>query len=158
QGKSGTNSAWQLVRVPIAGGRSQEIFTVKNLVDSSCARSPSRTCVIAERTEDQKQVVITAFDLSMRRGSELTRISVDPETETGLFKLSPDGNRLAVIRNTASPLQIVSLKGEVLREIKIPAWDNDTGPIGWATDSKSLYVPVAAQSGVSLLHITLGGA
>ena len=157
-GKSGDNSAWQLMRAPIAGGPSQEILTLKNLVDSSCARSPSRTCVIAERAEDQKQVVITAFDLLKGRGSELTRISVDPETETGPIKLSPDGSRLAVIRNTANPLQILSLKGELLREIKIPTWDHDTGPITWATDSRSLYVPVAAPEGAFLLHISLAGA
>src|SRR5437762_12215156 len=60
------------MRVPIAGGPSQEILVAKNLVHSSCARSASSTCVIAERTEDQKQVVITIFDLLKGRGSELT--------------------------------------------------------------------------------------
>ena len=156
-GKSGTNSAWQLMRVPITGGPPQEILTAKNLVDSSCARSPSGMCVIAERTEDQKQVVITAFDLSKGRGSELTRISVDPETETGPFKISPDGARIAVIRNTAGPLQVLTLKGQVLWEIKIPAWDNDKGPIRWATDNMSLYVPVAATEGALLLRATPPG-
>ena len=156
--KLGTNSAWRLMRVPIAGGPSQEILTAKNLVDSSCSRSPSTMCVIAERTDDRRQVVITSFDLSKGRGAELTRISVDPETDTGPIKLSPDGSRLAVIRNTANPLQILSLKGELLREVKIPIWDHDTGPITWATDSRSLYVPAAATAGASLFHISLTGA
>jgi hypothetical protein len=47
---------------------------------------------IAERTDDQKQVVITTFNVL--KGRELTRISVDPETETGPIKLSPDSSRL----------------------------------------------------------------
>lgn len=156
-GKSGDNSVWQLMRVPTAGGTSQEMFTAKNLVDSSCARFPSTLCVIAERTEDQKQVVITSFDGSKGRGAELARISVDPETETGPIKLSPDGTRLAVIRNAASSLQILSLKGELLREVKIPTWDHDTGPIMWSSDSRSLYVPAAAPAGAFLLHISLAG-
>jgi len=156
--KFGINSAWRLMRAPIAGGPSQEIFTAKNLVDSSCARLPSTLCVVAERTDDQKQVVITGFDVLKGRGSELTRISVDPETETGPIKISPDGSRLAVIRNTANPLQILSIKGELLREIKIPTWDHDTGPIAWAADSRSLYVPAAAPAGAFLLHISLAGA
>jgi len=156
--KSGDNSVWQLMRVPITGGPSQEMFTVKNPVDSSCAKLPSTMCVIAERTEDHRQVVITSFDLSKGRGSELTRISVDPETDTGPIKLSPNGSRLAVIRNTATPLQILSLKGELLREVKIPTWDHDTGPITWAADSRSLYVPAAAPSGALLLHVSLAGA
>ena len=59
------------------------MFTAKNPVDSSCAKLPSTVCVIAERTEDHRQVVITTFDLSKGRGAELTRISVDPEIETG---------------------------------------------------------------------------
>jgi hypothetical protein len=114
--------------------------------------------VIAERTDDQKQVFITGFDVSKGRGSELARISVDPETETGAIKISPDGSRLAVIRNTANPLQILSIKGELLREVKIPTWDHDTGPITWAADSRSLYVPAAAPAGALLLHISLAGA
>jgi len=156
--KSGANSVWQLMRVPITGGPSQEMFTVKNPVDSSCAKLPSTMCVIAERTDDQKLVVITSFDPWTGRGRELTRISVDPETDTGPIKLSPDGKRLAVIRNTAASLQILSLKGELLREVKIPTWDHDTGPITWAADSRSLYVPAAAPSGALLLHISLAGA
>jgi len=156
--KSGANSVWQLMRVPIKGGPSQEMFTAKNPVDSSCAKLPSTMCIIAERTEDHRQVVITTFDLSKGRGGELTRISVDPETDTGPIKLSPDGKRLAVIRNTAASLQILSLKGELLREVKIPTWDHDTGPITWAADSRSLYVPAAAPSGALLLHISLAGA
>ena len=112
--------------------------------------------MIAEQTEDQKQAVITAFDPSKGRGSELTRISVDPETKTGPFELSPDGSRLAVIRNTGSPLQILSIKGVVLQEIKIPTWD-DSGPIRWAPDNESLYIPVAAPEGASLLRVRLRG-
>src|SRR4029077_16920582 len=118
--KSGANSVWQLMRVPITGGPSQEMFTVRNPGGAGCSKLPSTMCVIAERTEDQKLVVITSFDPWTGRGRELTRISVDPETDTEPIKLSPDGKRLAVIRNTAASLQILSLKGELLRDVKIP--------------------------------------
>ena len=155
--KSETNSAWRLMRAPIGGGPPQEVSTAKGLVDSSCAKFLSSLCVIAERTDDQKQIVITSFDVLKGRGSELTRISVDPDAETGPIKLSPDGRRLAVIRNAASPLQILSLKGQLIREIKIPTWDHDTGPITWAMDSRSLYVPASAPAGAFLLHISLAG-
>jgi eukaryotic-like serine/threonine-protein kinase len=154
--QSSKNPLWQLMRVPITGGPSQEIVSARSVIGCSCARSPSSLCVIVEQTENRKQAVVTAFDPSKGRASELTRISLDPETKTGQFELSPDGSRLAVIRNTGSPLQILSIKGVVLHEIKIPTWD-DSGPIRWAPDNKSLYVPVAAPEGASLLHVRLGG-
>ena len=154
--ESARNRLRQLMRVSISGGNSQEILSARNLIGCSCARSPSSLCATIEQSEDRKQAVIASFDLSKGRGPELARISLDPKMKTGPFELSPDGRRLAVIRNTGSPLQILSMKGEVLQEIKIPTWD-DSGPIRWAPDSKSLYVPVGAPEGAALLHVHLRG-
>jgi Tol biopolymer transport system component len=154
--QSSGNGVWQLKRVPITTGPSQKILSTRNLIGCSCARSPSNLCVIIEQTDDRKQAVITAFDPFRGRGSKLSRIPVDPDTNVGPLELSPDGTRLAVIRNMGSPLQILSMKGEVLQEIKIPTWD-ESGPIRWAPDNRSLYVPVATPEGASLLHVRLRG-
>jgi len=91
----------QLMRVPISGGASQKIFSIKNLNGWGCARFPSDLCVIAERSDDRKQAIITSFDPLEGRGSELMRITLDPKLNDWSLALSPDGAHLAVIRNPA---------------------------------------------------------
>jgi Tol biopolymer transport system component len=145
-----------LMRIPIAGGASQKLFSVKNVYWLGCARSPSDLCAIAERSEDGKEAVITNFDSEKGRGAELTRIALDPNVTDWTLGLSSDGKRLAVIRGPGMPLQILSLKGEVLQEIRIPEWSN-SAPIAWAGDGKALFVPVITQGGAKLLRVNLGG-
>jgi len=107
------------MRVPISGGASQKIFSIKNLNGWGCARFPSDLCVIAERSDDGKQAIITSFDPLKGRGSELTRITLDPKLNDWSLALSPDGTNLAVIRDQTSAVQILSLRGELKREIRL---------------------------------------
>jgi eukaryotic-like serine/threonine-protein kinase len=150
------NSSWELMRVPIAGGPSQQVLLAKNLTGVSCARSPSGVCLIAERTDDRKQALITSFDVLQGRGPELTRIALNPDMDAWYFTLSPNGKRVAVIRGPGAPLQILSLKGRIIQEMRIPTWDG-SGPIRWAANNQSVYLPVAALGGASLLHVSLKG-
>jgi hypothetical protein len=143
------------MRVPVNGGASESIFSVKRLTWWGCARAPSNLCAVAESTEDRKQAIISAFDSLKGGGSELTRITIEPNKDWAL-PLSPDGKRFAVIRGTGNPLEILSLKGDVLQEIKIPEW-RSAGPIQWAADGKGLFVPGLSLSGASLLYVNLTG-
>jgi Tol biopolymer transport system component len=145
-----------LMRIPIAGGTSQRLFSVRNVYWLGCARSPSHLCAIAERSEGGKEAIITSFDPEKGRGAELTRIALDPNVTNWTLGLSSDGKRFAVIRGPGMPLQILSLKGYVLQEIKIPEWSN-SGPIAWAGDGKALFVPVIARGGAKLVHVNLRG-
>jgi Tol biopolymer transport system component len=150
-----SSAAEEIMRVPVTGGASERIFPVKRLTWWGCAAAPSNLCAIAESTEDRKQAIITAFDPLKGRGSELTRIAIEPNIDWTVA-LSPDGKRLAVIRGSGNPLQLLSLKGEVLKEIKIAEW-RAAGPIEWATDGKGLFVPSLTPGGASLLYVSLQG-
>jgi hypothetical protein len=145
------------MRIPLAGGASQKLFPLRNVEWWGCARFGSQLCVIAERSEDRAEVVIASFDANAGRGSELARIALDPNVKDWLFALSLEGNRFAVIRRSEAPLQIMSLSGAVLQEIKIPGRIN-SAPIRWASDGKALYVPVVTPEGSQLLHVDLRGA
>lgn len=145
----------QAMRVPVTGGASEKIFPVKRLNWWDCAAAPSNLCAIAESTEDHRQAIVTAFDPLKGRGAELTRIPIEPNRDWALA-LSPEGKRFAVIRGPGAPLQILSLKSEVLQEIKIPEW-SPAGPIEWAADGKGLYVPSLTLGGASLLYVNLQG-
>ena len=54
------------------------------------------------------------------------------------------------------PLQILSLKGEVLQKIKILEWSK-SAPIEWAADGKALFVPIVSPGGAKLVHVNLRG-
>ncbi len=145
----------QVMRVHVTGGPAENVFPVKRLNWWDCAAASSNLCAIAETTEDRKQAIVTAFDPLNGRGSELTRIAIEPNMDWALA-LSPDGKRLAVIRGPGNPLQILSLHGDVLQEIKMPEW-RAAGPIEWAADGKGLFVPSLAPGGASLLYVSLQG-
>jgi serine/threonine protein kinase/Tol biopolymer transport system component len=146
----------ELMRIPVAGGTSQELFSTRNLQWFGCARTPSNLCALAERSEDRKEVIVTSFDPERGRGREVARIVLDPNVNDWSMALSPDGKRLAVIRRSGAPLQILSSKGRVLQEIKIPEWSN-SGPIAWSTNGTAVFVPVLDPEGAKLLNVSLRG-
>jgi serine/threonine protein kinase len=150
------NGAGDLMLIPLAGGNSQKLFSARNVGWWGCARFSSALCAIAERSEDRAEVVITSFDADAGRGSELTRMAVDPNVDNWLFAVSPEGRRFAVIRRPDAPLQIMSLSGAILQEINIPGRIG-SAPITWARDGKALYVPVVTSEGAQLLHVDLRG-
>ena len=146
----------ELKRVPLTGGASETILTVDRLEWWECARIPEGPCLLAERSNDRKQAVVTAFDPVKGRGAEVTRIALDPKVESWVAALSPEGKRLAVIRSPGSPLEILSLKGKQLQQIIVPEWSN-SGPIKWSADGRGLFVPSVAHGEASLLHVNLQG-
>ena len=134
-----------------------KIFSIKNLNGWGCARFPSDLCVIAERSDDGKQAIITSFDPLKGRGSELTRITLDPKLNDWSLALSPDGTNLAVIRDQTSAVQILSLRGELKREIRLRGWTN-LGEVRWAADGRGLFVTsVTPTGGAVLLHVNAQG-
>jgi hypothetical protein len=86
-------------------------------------------CVLFQRTDDRKEIVVTSFDPIKGIGEELTRISLDIgggfqgwaagglELPPQTAEFSPDGTRIALAQNT-NRVQILSLRGELLREIE----------------------------------------
>lgn len=74
----------QLMRLPLHGTSAQVVFSLQHRdAYLQCARRSSNMCVIVERTEDRKQVVITAVDPLKGRGPELIRIASTMETRCG---------------------------------------------------------------------------
>src|SRR5437667_2918258 len=68
-------AAGDLMRIPIDGGAQQKLFSVRNVNWWGCARSPSDLCAIAERSEGDKEAIITSFDHGKRRGAVINRNS-----------------------------------------------------------------------------------
>jgi len=102
---------------------------------------------------------LTAFDPIKGRGHELMRYDIDPLPDVeGLlpFDLSPDGTRLAVGRHTKGPIEILSLKGQLLQVIQGKELNN-IRTLGWTSDGKGLFVSNHIHGGEEVLHVGLRG-
>ena len=122
----------------------------------ACARRPSTSCVLAEPSDDNKQVTVSALDPFKGRGPELTRFTIDPSSDEWWYDISPEGTRLATTRNAAGPIDIVSLNGKLLQQIHVKGWSNILA-YSWAADGKGLFVVVGKRGTKVFLHVDLEG-
>jgi serine/threonine protein kinase/Tol biopolymer transport system component len=167
----GTSAPYQLLRVPINGGRPEQILRA-SFYDSpqsrtapGCAKAPASLCAIAERSSDGKQIIFTAFDTLEGRGREITRVDVEPTGRGYVWDLSPDGTRVALLQffgeqSGQSPagkqIRVIPLNRQPSQEIVVKGWDN-LQSVDWAADGKALFVAVATREGSALLHVDLHG-
>jgi Tol biopolymer transport system component len=120
-----------------------------------CAKSPATLCAIAERSPDRKQLVFEAFDPVNGRGRELAELKTD-ETSNYQWDLSPDGARLAILKDREGQIQILSLNGRTAQEITVKEWNSLTSVV-WATDGRGLFVSSRKKQGPVLLSVDLQG-
>src|SRR5437763_10432594 len=141
------------MRIPIRGGPAQRLFSFPHgRGEPSCPRIPSSSCVIFERSQNRKEVIVTAFDSANGLGDELTRIGLDPNIDGWDAALSPDGTRVALISGSPGQIKIVSLHGEPTRELHVqdsPSLLNSR----WAADGKALFVSESISGGYALLRV-----
>ena len=160
-------TAGRPMRVPVTGGPSELVLTMATPPEPiplsgvhlreppRCARSPAKLCAIAERTPDGKQLVFTGFDPVKGRGSELTRFDIDP---AGAYKwdLSPDGNRIAVLKRSEDRIHVLSLVGQPERMITVKGW-RSLETVDWAVNGKGLFTSDAKENNSVLLYVDLLG-
>ena len=147
-----------ILRIPLTGGTPQTVMKLSHHAKVSCARPPSNTCVIAEQSDDRKQVVVSIFDPIQGRGPELTRFHLDRELEPldlPAVTISPDGSLLAIARSPESPIEFRSLRGRLIH--KIPLRSLGIVSFEWAMDQKGLFITRRAPRGNELLYLDLEG-
>jgi dipeptidyl aminopeptidase/acylaminoacyl peptidase len=146
----------QLVRVPISGGSPEPIFPVSDTVAPLCARSRGVPfCLLIERSEDRRHMILTGFDPNKGQGSELLRLELDPRS-SGSCDISPDGTQVAVIAGPDEPIQIHSLHGLRTRSIPAVALTKKQF-LSWAANGKGLFVTHETKAGSELVYVDLRG-
>jgi eukaryotic-like serine/threonine-protein kinase len=149
-----------IVRIPITGGAPEPLLQVSRPTPFSCARGRSDVCVIAEQTDDHKQMIVSTLDPIKGRGPELARFDLARDIDTFVDNLicviSPDGTRLAIAHSPEGPIEINSLSGQLLHTIPLRTRDKKVG-VGWAADRKGFFVTRRAPSGTELLHLDMRG-
>ena len=150
----------KLMRVPITGGSTELMFTVREGTSFSCARPPADLCALAEQRDDHKQMIIASLDPVKGRGRELARFDLSPDDDltAGLLQcvVSPDGTRLAAAQGPEGPIQILSLlsgRRQILRTKDL----GKIGPFGWAANGKGLIVPKITNSAGEIIYLDLQG-
>jgi hypothetical protein len=108
----------KLMRVPVMGGTPQPVLTAHLEGRPHCARLPAPLCAMAERSADRKQLVFTAFDSVKGRGRKLAEFDTDAAVDYW-WDLSPDGTRIAIVKNRAGQVHILS-----------PEWPGTSGHYG----------------------------
>jgi eukaryotic-like serine/threonine-protein kinase len=152
-----TSAPVQLRRVPVSGGSSQLVLTAHGFYDNPCARAPATLCLVAERPEDQKQLVFTAFDPLKGRGREVTRIATDPGRDY-VWDLSPDGSQIAMSFPAGeNRIRLLPLGGGEPRDLVVKGWSGFGGGLAWSPDGKGFYVGSSSPRGATLLYIDLKG-
>jgi hypothetical protein len=149
-----------IVRIPIAGGVPETVLRVSSPSLVSCSRPPSNICVIAEQSDDHKQMIVSRLDPLTGRGPELGRFAFDRDVDTfvdnPICAISPDGTLLAITRSPESPVEIHSLRGQLMRIIpsRIPG---KKIALSWAADREGFFVTRRAPEGTELFHLDLQG-
>ena len=144
-----------VMRVSINGGPSQKLFVAAAGSLLFCGSLRSAGCVIAEPSEDRQHAIISSLNPLTGRGPELTRLPL-PNEDRGFLVLSPDGRRIALTQTPASPIQIFSLQGQPIQEIRVKGWSNLL-VYDWTPDGNSFYVDAGTRKGHVLLYVDLQG-
>jgi len=146
----------QFMRMPVAGGTSQFLLTARPLSEFRCARSPSSLCVLAERSENRRQFVFTAFDPLTGRGAELARVDIHSEAKKLHWDLSPDGTRLSFTKTPDDPIEILSLGTKVTQTIRLKGWTN-LDSLNWTAKGDGFFIYSGVHGGMVLLQVDLHG-
>ena len=149
------SQAEQLLRAPISGGVPEPISEIEAGSQFSCARLPSTLCVLAERTEDRRQVILNELDPLQGRGAELLRFDLDPNDDWS-GRISPEGSRFAVIAGPAAPIRVLSLRGQSEQIIPTKSW-NAKQLLRWSANGKGFFITNAIKGGSQLLHMDMRG-
>ena len=150
-----------VLRVPMTGGTPETIFSVLEGGVVTCAKPPSKLCVVAETTDDLKGMTVTAFDPVKGRGSELARFTLGEDKTLGedhllVCDLSPDGSRFAFARSPIGPIEIYHVRKHQTHTIPISKL-SPLRHIAWAADGKGVFLATQRQDGSELLHLDLHG-
>jgi Tol biopolymer transport system component len=114
-------------------------------------------CLVGERTEDQRQLIFTAFDPVKGRGREVTRIETKPGFAYN-WNLSLDGSQIAVLFPTGeNRIRLLPLAGGAPHDLVVERCSGFRFPPNWSPDGKGFYVSSRSPRGATLLYIDLNG-
>jgi serine/threonine protein kinase len=147
----------RLMRIPVAGGTPQLIFTGP-VFEYRCARAPARMCAFDETSADGKRRVFRGFDPANGSIWDLTTFDTEP-TAAYNWDLSPDGTGIAITKIGSQHTYLLPLNRSGRREVTWPlsiGSGNWTG-FDWASDGTGLFSGHQSPFQTSLYFLALDG-
>jgi serine/threonine protein kinase len=141
----------EVMRVPLSGGSPERVTSTASGATLSCSRTEQGSCVIAERTPDQKEIVFSALNPMSGRGPALARIAATPELHP--WALSPDGSTIALHGERSNHFDLIATKTGRRTSLEVGV-GSMLGPISWSPRGDELFV--SALSGLEALIVSVG--
>jgi len=146
-------TAAHIMRVPLSGGLPEDTGEARAQAMNCPGSTPSK-CVISELTQDNQEVVFSAWEAQGGRENELARIR-HRHAENLRWVLSRDGSHIAISDGDAS-LDILSFSDHSVRHLTLrPASYLEKWT--WAADGNGLFVSTPVQQGTRLCYVDLTG-
>jgi hypothetical protein len=145
----------RIMRVPLAGGPSEVVFSSPNHRGKSCSRAPANLCVVAELSQDGGQLVFTSFDPFAGRGKEVAHIPLKPKMNCW-WTLAPDGTKISYIEPGSTTIHVLPLDHGGPFDIRVEGW-----PGFWivtsAANSDGYFASSPTSEGITLLFVESSG-
>ncbi|NYF78156.1 winged helix-turn-helix domain-containing protein [Granulicella arctica] len=145
-------------RVPLAGGRIEQVPTMGQIEEFHCSDSSYGSCVLRE-VADNKEFVYYALDPIQGMRQEIGRTPWQPN-RLGDWGLSADGLTVAEANHdTLRPgIRLVRLRTNPTKLEEIALYGHGT-ILGsnWAVDGRSLFVECRTEAGFELVSLDLAG-
>jgi Tol biopolymer transport system component/DNA-binding winged helix-turn-helix (wHTH) protein len=154
-GHQSLTSLQRIMRVPLAGGPPEFIFSSGSYNGIRCSRAPADFCILAEEAPGGRELIFSTFDPIKGRGRELARLPKDPKIEFH-WNLSPDGKRIANLVPGAPAIHLLSLDGKPPREITVKGWPV-FNTLDFSADSTGFFVSSMTNGGGTLLYVDFNG-
>jgi hypothetical protein len=155
-----------LMRVPVGDGIPEPIARAGRAATLACSKVKGGSCIIEERTPDQKEIVFTDLKPLTGRGPQIARIgtaSLPHESLCGLddvcypWSLSPGGETIAVHGHMNSHFELISTKTARQSSLTVNRW-SILDVISWSPDQSGFFVSAMRGQDVFVLHVGLNGA
>jgi serine/threonine protein kinase/Tol biopolymer transport system component len=151
-----TKTSSGIYRVPLSGSPPQFVLELKDRTSLRCTGPAGNFCVYD--TNNGKEQIFTAFDPLSARQRELLRVPAELKTLLH-WAPSPDGSLMALMTGDldGGEVRFIPLGGGAPRVFAIKGY-TETGMLGWAGDSKSVFAEANwPGASVTLLRIELDG-
>jgi hypothetical protein len=132
----------------------EQVTGVSSGTTLACSKLIGGSCVIAERTPDQAEIVFSALNPVSERGRELARISAGPEPHP--WALSQDGTAIAVHADRSNHFDLISIKTGRRKSLELQGW-SALGPVSWSAHGDGLFVSALSGPDALIVYIGLNG-
>jgi hypothetical protein len=154
-----------LMKVPVGGGVAERIADAGRAATLVCSKVKGGSCVIEERTLDQKEIVFTALNPLSGPGREIARIATaslpnesvcGPDDVCYPWALSRDGGTIAVHGHRSNHFEVITTKTGRTGSLDVHDWSVQD-LVSWSASGDGLFVSAVRGQDALIRYVGLNG-